>query len=511
MNQNNKRIAKNTIYLYIRTSVTILISLYTSRVVLDTLGEVDYGIYNLVAGIIILFSFMSNSMATATQRFLNYELGKGNIDETHRVFCVSVIVHLLISILIFILGETIGLWFVTTQLNIPEDRTDASFWVYQFSVLCMLCKIVRIPYNACVMAYERMSFYAYASIIEAILSLVIVYLLLQSSIDRLILYSMLLFFVAIVVNTLCYVYCNKQFPICHFQIIKDKKLFSKIVGFSGWSLGESTANIAANQGLSILINIAYGVAVNAALGIANQVRSAFSIFVFSFQTPFSPQIIKNYAANDKLAFYGLIFRASKFSYYLIFIVAPAFMVCLDPIMSLWLVEVPEGSASFVVLLVIYIMVDALSGPLWTSALAIGDIKRYQIIISAIILMNLPVMMLLICLGMSPVAVVSVRAVLNIFAHFARIFYLKSKISFPAHYYMKEVMLRCLIITLLSLPLCFSCKGVVDGHNYVVALAVFVLIMLQNMFFVMLIGVTRSERESIYNVIYDRYRKIMKNV
>lgn len=496
--QSNKRIAKNTLFLYIRTFVIMLISLYTSRVVLDTLGETDFGIYNLVGGIVVLFTFMNAAMSSATQRYLNYELGRNNTTETGRIFSMSLTVHFCIAAAVLILGETLGLWFVMTQLNLPPDRYDAAMWVYHFSLLGCCVNIIRIPYNACIIAYERMSFYAYASIIESVLRLGIVFFLLLTAHDKLIVYAILMFAVIAAVNVIYILYCLHHFATSRYKYFWDKALFGKLMNFSGWSMFGSMANAGVSQGVGILFNLFYGVVLNAALGIAHQIHAAISTFVSSFQTAFSPQIVKTYAAEEKTSFIDLICRTSRLSYCLVFIIAPALIVCIRPVLHLWLTIVPEYTASFAVIFIVFCMIDALSGPLWISVQATGDIKRYQILMSALIFSNLPVMYLMLLVGISPEYVIAVRVAINLITHLVRIVYLKRHLDFPAMYYMKSVMLRVGIMTLTSLPLCIAARTYADTVTG--AAIVLCFIVLQNLLLSFFIGLSAGERRSVVGLV-----------
>ena len=498
---NNKRIAKNTLFLYFRTFLVMLVSLYTSRVVLNILGEDDYGIYNLVGGIVVLFSFMNTAMAAATQRYLNFYLGRDEIDEVRRVFSMSIIVHLILVVVVLILGETLGLWFVQTQLNIPSGRTSAAFWVYQFSLIACCVGIIRIPYNAAIIAYEKMDFYAYLSIIEVLLKLGIVYLLLITSVDGLIAYSFLILLVGLLVFLMYKFYCNRHFDTTKVKWFWDKGLFSKLLSFSGWSLFGSIANVSATQGLSIFINLFNGLAANAALGLSHQIQSALCSFISSFQTAFSPQIVKSYAANDNTSFINLIFRSSRISYCLVFLFAIPLMVCITPILHIWLVEVPEYTASFSVVCIIYCMFDALSGPLWVAVQATGNIRRYQITISLLILLNLPLAYLVLEKGFSPVWALSIRAAINILAYFYRILFLVKHLDFPGLKYLKEVMLPITVMTIISFPIClYIFKLYSSISTLVFAIGTMLIVNLLLAFFM---GLKESEREFILNYIRNR--------
>lgn len=501
--------AKNTVFLYFRTFIIMLISLYTSRVVLEALGETDFGIYNLVGGIVVLFTFMNTAMSSATQRFLNYELGRNDTHEVGRVFSMSLTVHFCISAAVFIIGETVGLWFVVTQLNLPPDRYDAAVWVYHLSLLGCCVNIIRIPYNACIIAYERMSFYAYASIIESVLRLGIVFLLLLADHDKLIMYALLMFVVISVTNVIYLSYCHRHFKTSHYKFFWDKTLFCKLTSFSGWSMFGSMANVGVNQGINIFFNIFYGVVLNAALGIAHQIQAAVSSFVSSFQTAFSPQIVKTYAAGEKDNFVALICRTSRLSYCLVFIVAPALIVCINPILKIWLTIVPEYTDEFAVIFIVYCMIDALSGPLWISVQATGDIKRYQILMSVLVFLNLPIMYLLLLIGISPIYVVAVRLIINIVSYLVRIIYLKRNIGFPAIYYTKNVMLRILLMTIVSLPLYITL------YPYTETLTktglVLLLIIVQNLLLVLCVGLCKAERSVLFSLMTQKYYQLINKI
>lgn len=450
--ENNKRIAKNTAMLYIRMLLIMAVTLYTSRVVLEVLGVEDFGIYNIVGGVVVLFSFINNAMATATQRFLNFELGRNDIKEVRRVFSMSMTAHISIALLVLFLAEIIGLWFLLTQMNIPDGRMNAAVWCYQFSILTTCIQIIRVPYNACIIAYERMSFYAYISILEVILKLLIVFLLSIGGFDKLILYSILMFLVTVAV---CYAYkivCNRNFNISRYSFFWDKTLYKKLMSFSGWNLFGSAANVGAQQGLNIILNIFCGVTVNAAMGIANQVSNAVYSFVSNFQIAFNPQIVKAYAVGNRQYLEDLIFQSSRFSFFLLFLISLPFLLECDFVLSIWLKEVPEYAVSFARLIIISLIFEAMSAPLYISVQAIGNIRNYQLLMSFLILMNLPLSYFALFLGFSPESAFVVRISISIVLYLIRLLYLNEKKCLLIRSYMKEVVLVILLVTLLSVPL-----------------------------------------------------------
>ena len=374
---DNKKIAKNTLFLYVRMFLTMGVSLFTSRIVLNTLGVEDFGTYNLVGGIVIMFSFINTAMLGATQRFLNFEMSKKSDEAVNKVFCVSMNAHILIMLVIIFLSETIGLWFLNYKLNIPENRMFAANIVYQFSLLAFCFNILKVPYNASVIAYEKMSFYAWISIIEVVLKAIIVYFLLLFVFDKLILYSILVFAVSILVFLAYRYFCRKLFISCKYRYIKDKTLFKELVSFSSWSMFGNLALIGSNQGVYMILNIFLGVTINAAMAIAAQVNMAVFSFVSNFQMAFNPQIIKTFASNDIKVHEKLVFQASKFSYYLLLILVLPILFNTAYILELWLKIVPEYAVPFTQLMLVFSLIDALAGPFWVSMNATGKIKKYQ--------------------------------------------------------------------------------------------------------------------------------------
>ncbi len=440
----------------------MVITLYTSRVVLRTLGIDDFGIYNLVGGIVVMFSFLNSAMATSTQRFINYELGCGYEENVRKVFSTSVIIHLLLIVLVVLLAETVGLWFLNTQLNIPSDRITAANWVYQFSVLTFCVNILRVPYNAAIIAYERMTFYAYISIAEAALQLLIVYLLLITSADKLILYAGLVFVVSVVVWLIYYVFCRLRFSVTHLKLVWEKDYIKRITGFSGWTLFGSVANVGAQQGINIFLNIFYGVAVNAAVGVATQLSSAIYRFISNFGLAYQPQIVQLYAAGKGSELTNLVFKSSKFSYFLFLILSvPVFAYC-SPILHIWLGEVPEYSVGFCRLIILYLLLDAASSPLWISVQATGKIRNYHMVISILILSNIPIAYICLKTGMSPYSVWVVRVVLNVAAYIFRFTYLKRVMNFAVGEYVRKVVSVILTVTVLAVPIPLLLVNVTHG-------------------------------------------------
>lgn len=504
---DHKRIAKNTIFLYIRMLLLMLVSLYTSRVVLAVLGVEDYGIYNVVGGIVVLFTFINNSMVTSTQRYLNYELGRDDSLQAQRVFSISLNIHVLIALLIFLLSETVGLWLLNTTIKYPESRAFAVQVIYQLSILTTCARIVRAPYHATIIAHERMSFYAYLSIFEAGLQLGVVFLLKAFDFDRLILYGALLCLVTIITNVCYYLYCRKSFVICKYRLYNDKSLYRQLLSFSGWSLFGGVANMGASQGLNMLLNVFFGVTVNAAMGIANQVNSAVSSFVHNFQTAFNPQIVKSYAVGDISGFINLILSTSKYSFILLFIIALPIYICCPEVLSVWLTEVPEGAVSFCRLMLIFSLLDALQGPLWFSVQATGKIRTYQILMSFMILSNLPIAYLCLKQGLSPNSALVVRCCVNLATLFVRLWYLRRLFGFPVGDFFKNVVSRIVVIVLVAYFSVHIPSG--DVEPIVKILVVTLETLFVNGLLIATIGLDKKEKQVIVNNVrkfYEKYKR-----
>lgn len=432
--------------------ISLVISLYTSRAILQILGEDDFGIYNVVGGVVVLFSFLTNAMTNSTQRFLNYNLGRNDEKRILNVFNTSMLAHFTIFGVVLVLAETIGLWFVMTQLNIPAERYTASLWVYQASIIATLLNIIVIPYRASIIATERMGVFAYISILDVVLKLVIVLILPYFTTDSLILYSFLLSGISLLNFVLYRHICRRKMAFTHFHFIWDKSQYKEQMTFSGWYLFGGMATVGAKQGTNILINIFFDVVVNAAVGIANQVRNAIFGFVTSFQTAFNPQIVKLYAAGEGDKLLNLIYRTSKFSYYLLFVISLPIVLFCEDILSLWLVDVPNYAVVFTQLVVVTSFTEALSAPLWTAIGATGKVQKYQLYVSLIILLDIPLVYLVFTIGGSPVWAFIVNLIINIVAFLYRLLYIRPIIKYKLSVYIKSVLCPCFIVSFLSIPL-----------------------------------------------------------
>lgn len=495
---NNKRIAKNTLYLYFRMLLIMGVTLYTSRIVLNALGVEDFGIYNIVGGVVILFSFINNALSSATQRFLNFEIGRGDVLGTKRVFSMSLTIHLFVALFVVLLAETVGLWFLNTQMNIPTERMAAANLVYQFSILTVCISFVQIPYYASVVAYEKMFFFAYIAIIEVILKLLIVVLLIYVGFDKLRLYSILTFLVAVLVFVCYKYYCNTRLDISRYKYFWDKILFSKLLNFSGWMLFGAAAGVSATQGVNILLNIFYGVTVNAAMGISTQVNSAVNKFVSNFQTAFMPQITKLYAIGDFEHLRKLIGQSSRFSFLLLFALACPLMLNIDFVLKLWLKTVPEYSSVFCILILIYSLVEAASKPVGLAIHATGKVKFYNIVMSIALLMNIIFSFIFLRLGFSPNVVLVINVCVGILCFAIRLLFAGYYKVLKIAEFIRSVIFRivCISVFVVPVPLYIS-RYYNQWIGFFVTSSIFLCLFTVVVYF---IGLTRSEKEGVLKAI-----------
>ena len=367
--ENNKRIAKNTLLLYFRMLLLMVVSLYTSRVTLAALGVEDYGIYNVVGGVVAMFSMLSGSLSAAISRFITFELGRGDKERLKTVFSTSVNIQIGLAIIIMVLAEIGGVWFLNCKMNIATERLLAANWVLQCSIITFMINLISVPYNAAIIAHERMSAFAYISILETVLKLLVVYLLYVTLYDRLIVYAVLLCLVAIALRLIYGIYCKRNFEECTYHFIYDKSILRSMTGFAGWNFIGVASGALRGQGVNIVINLFCGAAVNAARAISFQVNNAVNSFASNFMTAINPQITKSYASGNYGYMMQLIFQGARLSYYLLLFISLPLILEADTVLKLWLEEVPEHTTLFVQLILVFGMEEALSNPLITAMLA----------------------------------------------------------------------------------------------------------------------------------------------
>jgi len=448
-NETTKRIAKNTAMLYLRMLLTMAVSLYTSRIVLNTLGVEDFGIYNVVGGVVIIFSFLNAAMAVGTQRFLSYELGNSNFDRLKKIFSTTLNIHFLIGVVVLILAETVGLWFLNLKMNIPSERMEAANYIYQFSIMSFFVSVLQVPYNACIIAHERMNIYAYVSIFEVLFKLLVAFLITWTSYDKLKVYSILLFIVIFMVAVVYKSYCKKQFHECTYSFLWDRVLFKTLLNYAGWNFFGNLAYVGYTQGLNILLNIFFGPAINAARGISVQVQSAIFSFVSNFQLAVSPQIVKSYAAGEHQYMKSLVYNSSRYSFFMLFFLALPILLKTEYLLKVWLIKLPDNAVFFTRLMIINSLIDVFANPLGYAMQATGKIETFQIVIGGILLLNLPISYLFLTLGYGPDIVFYVSIILTCVAVFSRLAILTKFLNLSKMQYFSQVISRVLIVTVIA--------------------------------------------------------------
>lgn len=451
--QNNKRIAKNTLFLYMRMLVSMFISLYTSRMTLAILGVVDYGVYNVVGGVISMFAFLNASMASSTQRFLTFSLGEGSLFTLKRVFSASLNIHIVLSLFIALLGETIGLWFLNTKLVIPEERLFAANVVYQLTIFMSVMSIVQVPFDGAIIAHEKMNVFAYFSLLDITLKLLVVFILMTVDWDKMILLAILNALIVLLMTTLYKIYCSRHFEEIGFRVFYDKTLYRKIVSFAGWNLFGAGAVISKDQGLNMLLNMFFGPVVNAARTVAYQVSTAVSSFMFNFQTAINPQVVKYYASNERDSMERLVYRGSKLSFFLTFLIGFPAALNINFILNLWLVDVPQYANIFIILLLVDNVIWGVFGSPMANALqATGNIRKYQIVVNCIIMAILPISYICLKLGCTPQFIFVIGIFITLFSGIARYLFCVYQIGFHVKLFFTMVIKRVFLTLLMSMPI-----------------------------------------------------------
>lgn len=507
---NNKRIAKNTVYLYFRMILVLVVSLYTSRVVLAELGVVDYGVYNVVAGVIVMFRFINSSMATSTQRFLTFELGKGDFKRLKRIFSASLNIHIAIGLLILILAETIGLWFVNAKLVIPSDRMLAANIAYQCTMLSFMLNITQVPYNASLISHEEMNVYAYMGILEALSKLGIAFLLMIYGGDKLIFFSILMLVIHACLLLIYRVYCCRKYSECTFSLFWDYELYRSLTSFAGWNLFGSIAWVCRGQGLNILLNLFFGPTLNAAKGIADKVSNSVMSFIRNFNIAMNPQITKSYAVGDISAMENLCFRGAKFAFLLLYLIALPAIINIDFILSLWLVEVPKYTAVFVILVMADALLDVLLGTsqFITAIQATGKIVTYQILVGSIIMLVIPIGYAFLHFGGSPESLFYVMIAISLVSGLARILLCRYQIGFSMHRLCMKVWIPAAGTVLLAtpLPLLLKMSSLSFTKGWIGFTIITLLSVILVMVFSWIVAFSKNERESVKAIIQKKLKK-----
>lgn len=495
----NKRIAKNTVLLYFRSVFLILINLYTSRVILQSLGISDYGIYNVVGGMVTMFTMISSSMASATQRFITFSIGENNFDKLRKVFSTSITLHIILGAILVFLIEIFGVWFLYAKLNIPGERLSMAFWVLQLSIATLFVNIISVPYNAAIIAHEKMSAFAYISILDGILKLVIAYCLLLATTDRLVLYALLMFMLALTDRIIYSVYSNHNFEETRkFRLRIDRALFYEMASFAGWNMFGNGSKMLRNQGVDIILNLFFGVTVNAAKGICNQVHNAVYQFVSNFQTAVTPQLTMSVAQKDFNRTHTLIIQGGRFSFYMLCIFAIPLIVAAPEVLSLWLVKVPDYTVEFVRWTLVYLLLDSLSRFLINTILAYGHIKTYQIVVGGIKLLVLPMVYIWLIFGGSPLSGIWANIILEVFSLCLRMYFNKRYNGLQWQSYIKETIVPCWGVFAITLIASVLLRIYVSSNVFFLVLASG----LVSSFIIANVGLKKSERILVANKIHS---------
>lgn len=501
MQNRTSRIIKNTGFLYARMMVTIIVSLYTSRVLLETLGAADFGLYHVVAGFVVLAGFLQGALSGTTQRFIAFELGKKEERNVQKIFSMSVNIHLIFALIILIIGGAIGTWLLPTVLMFDEARTTAVVIVFWFALLSFVVNISIVPCHAMIVAHEEMKVFSWVSIADAFLKLAIVFLIQIMPYDPLVAYSILIFMVttSIAVVFISYVYLKYKFKRYKWQW--DQSQFKELVSFSGWTIWGNAASVFANQGTNILLNIFFGPIVNAAKSIGNQASGALNQFVSNLQLAINPQIIKSYSAKDYSYTTKLLCYGSKYNFFLIFMLALPILIRADDVLKIWLVEPPPYSATFLKLILINIIIESISRPLITAAQATGNIKLYQFVVGGILLLNIPLSYVVLKVGYPPTSVFIVNIALTISAAFARVIMLKRIFIFSLMYFLRVSLARIVLVLAISGSIVYFINNLIEKHLNIFFFFLFFITCVSIVTVVIwLFGLVRHERKRITEMI-----------
>lgn len=503
----NKRLAKNTIVLYLRMLFMMVLQLYTSRLVLQALGVENFGIYNVVGGVIAMLNFVNMSLSNANSRFIAVEIGSENRNGLKKLFSCIMSIHWFFAAIILLLSETIGLWFIMTKLVIPEERLTAAIWVYQSAVLSSIITIISSPYNGLIIAHEKMSAFAAISIFETVAKFFVAIVLFYSPIDCLVLYAILQVFIQLVIRTIYMLYCKTKFEESSYRIIWDKKISSNILSFAGWTLTGNVAVMGYTQGLNILLNIFFGTVVNAARGISIQVQAAARMFFTGFQTAINPQIIKAYAQKNYDRLHTLVFMSSRFSFYLMLLVTIPLCIHTQYILELWLGNVPKYTAEFVQLMLLVGLINTLQNPTMTALHATGKIKKVQIIESSLLLSVVPLAYLfLITYHISPVMVYVIYLVIELLTQLVRVYMIYPKIKLKMTDYFMKVMYPICLVSIVSASVCLPISKVLTVSNFSMLLVAIVTYVMMTSSIVFILGLQQSEKQFVYKIIKRRFFK-----
>lgn len=487
----------------------MVISLYTSRVVLNSLGIDDYGIYSVVGGVVAMFSIVSGSLSASISRYITIELGKGSEESIHKVFCTSINVQFALIAIVLFLMETIGIWFLNNKMIIPSQSIVAANWVFQFSVITFCFNLWSVPYNATIIAHEKMSAFAYISVFDAIAKLIIAFAITVIPKDKLIYYGLLSLIVSIIQRFLYTSYCSRNFKECKYKLLVDKATSKEMFGFAGWNFIGASAVVLRDQGGNILLNLFFGPVVNAARGIAMSVNSAVYGFVSNFMVALNPQITKNYATGDYDYMFKLAFQGARLSFYILLILALPIIVTTPYLLHLWLGIVPEYASNFVRLVLIFTMSESLASPLITIMLATGRIRNYQILVGGIQLLNLPLSYIGLKMGMPPETVFIVAITTSILSEFARLIMLKKMVGLSIRIFLTKVYFNVIIVSLISSVLPILALSLIQNLTIVSFITICIVSLISSILTIYFVGCDFNDRAIVRTNVIKLYHRLFK--
>lgn len=496
--QNNKRIAKNTLLLYFRMMLTMGVGLYTSRVILETLGVENFGIYSAVGGVVAMFSMISGALSSAISRFFTFELGKGNLENLRKVFSTAVIVQIFLSVIVILLAETAGVWFLNSKMNIPETSMFAANCVLQLSLLTFCVNLISVPYNAAIIAHERMKAFAYVSVLEALGKLGIAWAILVSPMDKLIFYALLMTFLSLIIRLVYGRYCKRNFRECSCKMRMDKVVVKQMFDFAGWNTIGQVAYVANTQGTNVLINLFFGVTMNAARGIAVQVDNVVNTFLNNFVLALNPQITKSYAVKNREYMFFLMEKGARLGFFLtLILVTPMILEC-DFLLNIWLKNVPSNAVLFTRLVLVYTLIQSLSQTLFTALLATGNIRNYQILVGGLLALALPLTYFLYKIGFDVEYCYYVLIVFAAVCLWIRLFLLRKMIGFSILFFIRRVVLSCLIVTTSLMFGVALLMHFFEGENSssITRIVISIVLCVSLVFF---FGLTRNEKRTVLSI------------
>lgn len=503
---DNKRIAKNTLLLYLRQLLVLAVSLYTSRVILASLGVSDYGIYNVVGSVVTMFTFIRSAMGNATYRYITFALGKGEDGDLKRIFSTSLVVHTILAVLIILLTEVVGLWLLYNMLVIPADRMTAAFWVLQFSIMTCAIGVLSVPFDAEIIAHEKMGVFSAMSIWDVSLKLILVLLLNIIGIDKLIIYGFFLMFVQLSDRIIYNIYCVRKFPETRGRSEWDKSLAKEMLGFAAWNLMGNMAAIACTPVLNVFLNMFFGPVVNAARGVTTQIQSAVFGFISNFQMAINPQITKNYAARNLKRMNSLIISSSKLSYFLFLCMALPLCLEAEQILSLWLVDVPEHTVNFLRLVLFIMIIESWQLPLHTANLATGKIRIFQTIKGFALLSMLPISYIALKMGADSEIVFVIQILVTFGSLLVQLKLIQPLVGLSLRQYAKEVLLSALLVSILSAMIPILLYYMLP-HNFASLLVNCVSSVLSVLLTVYLIGLNNAEK----NMVNEKIKSIIGQI